>query len=337
MKKIIVDIKNNKTILIAYKAIMTFVIPALLFFIVGSVVTRNKPAPMQPALLASALADLVVLGFITNTFISLGVEYIRFKNENDWSSKHKKEIIYIIFKNILYGVFNFFYLFFIAWITSDVTHWMAPHLFYGEYSYNMDWLGIVYSMALSITLSVSFALLISQFIKKELIFAGLGLLYFLGFGYLAGGMFGPGATYWMVFPSLLMPHAYVAHFLQGALTNGHYVVPHIPSTYDIISIGNTEYPNELNLFKYLEGRLAPEQMKSIYVQENASIWNLSVFDMRQWSYVTYTLTIFGVHLHPEPAKLYNSFYQISVLNIFLPLVCVITSSAIWGYLFYIKK
>ncbi len=30
-----------------------------------------------------ALADLVVLGFITNTFISLGVEYIRFKNEND--------------------------------------------------------------------------------------------------------------------------------------------------------------------------------------------------------------------------------------------------------------
>jgi len=39
------------------------------------------------------------------------------------------------------------------------------------------------------------ALLISYYFKTKKNYAILGLLCFLGVGYLAGGMFGPGATY----------------------------------------------------------------------------------------------------------------------------------------------
>ena len=64
-----------------YKGILTFILPIFLALIVGSVITNNKPSIMGPTLIASGLANLISLGFITNVFIVFGLEYIDLKEK----------------------------------------------------------------------------------------------------------------------------------------------------------------------------------------------------------------------------------------------------------------
>jgi len=40
----------------------------------------------------------------------------------------------------------------------------------------------------------------------------------------------------MMFPALLMPHTYLAHFLSASLTGGNYNVAHLPTSGDLITI-----------------------------------------------------------------------------------------------------
>lgn len=368
MKTIGKEIEIPKYITKVYKIFSTFILPIILLAIVGSVVTRNKPVPMQSTLLASGLANLVVLGFVTTTFISLGIEYIRHMNDKEWD-RHTRMPIYVIFsKNILYGIFNFFYLFFWAFIFADMMHWQADSFFLsGDYTWSIDWCGVILSCILSIGLSIAMAIFIAQFIRNEWIFAGIGLLYFLAFGYLAGGMFGPGATYWMMIPGLLIPHAYIAHFFSGALTNGHYVVAHMPSAWDAFTMGGQlndgtiDKEDMIFAISWLTGtgNLTGEQIRSIYVMENGSIWDLGNFQLNQWKNQTitftggdYTLQLsipkpIGIgtinishtfHLEPftKTYRTYNSFYQISSLNIFLPIAIGIGCFSGWMYVFYIE-
>lgn len=322
--------EKSAKILKYYKLIVIFIVPVFLFAIVGSVVVRNKPDAMRTTLVTAALANLIILGFITNTFIMLGIEYIRFKKENNWSKdkRHKKEIYKIIGRNTFWGIFNFFYLFFIAFIFCDVMHWLAPHLFLsGDYTYSVDIWGIALSLFLAIVVSVFGALFLSQFIKNEIVYGGIGLMYFIAFGYLAGGMFGPGATALMLIPSLLMPHAYIAHFMSAALTGGHYTVAHLPTLNGVISA----LPNTLGDLIILM-KNPSSFLTSIYVTTNSSIWDLSV--MSPWEFIDTE----GHRCSRDSAdKIYNSFYQLNALNIFIPLGTAITCGSVWAYMFYDLK
>jgi|GEM_PF-3228669 len=73
-------IRNKiKDLFISYKGFLTFILPILLMLIVGSVVTNNKPSGMQNTLVVSALGSLMALGFITNIFVVLGLDYIEMR------------------------------------------------------------------------------------------------------------------------------------------------------------------------------------------------------------------------------------------------------------------
>lgn len=286
-----------------YKGILIFILPVILMLIVGSVVVNNKPESMKATLMGSALANLICLGFITNVFIVFGLEYIDFKSKVDNDKDLTIGTIKLIIWNITIGIFNTIYLMFITWIFTDVSKYMSPNFFVGS---NIDWGGVIFSISMLCILSITLTLIIANLLTSKKTYAIIGLLYFLGFGYLAGGMFGPGATYWMMFPALFMPHTYIAHFLSASFTNGTYDVAHLPTKGDIVILIQY-YENHIGelINGIINGNL---DFSSLFLTHGSSIWDLTVWQPQRWIYDSYG------------NKMYNNFYQINAANIFLPIV-----------------
>ena len=326
-----VDVKHIfrskfKDLFVTYKGALTFILPGLLMLIVGSVVTNNKPAQMQNTLVATALGSLMALGFITNIFIVLGLDCIEIRKQYPKGKELTKAILKLISWSMIMGIFNAFYLMFYVWIFTDVSHFMAPYLFSNN-PLPIDWGGVMLSIFQLCFLSISMALLVSYFFKSKKWYAIVGLLYFLGFGYLAGGMFGPGATYWMMFPAFLMPHTYLAHFLSASLTGGQYNVAHLPTKGDIA-----------NAIKFLENHssLQPDAntlntvLDQIFVMPGSHIWDLNVWQPERWVDRSFQIKVGTIVGTFGPYQMYNNFYQINAVNIFLPiLISLVCGTTFW--------
>ena len=328
-KYMTVDVKRIfrskfKDLFVTYKGALTFILPGLLMLIVGSVVTNNKPAEMQNTLVATALGSLMALGFITNIFIVLGIDCIEIRKHHPKGKELTKAILKLVSWSMIMGIFNAFYLMFYVWIFTDVSHFMAPYLFNNN-PLPIDWGGVFLSIFQLCFLSISMALLVSYFFSSKKWYAIFGLLYFLGFGYLAGGMFGPGATYWMMFPALIMPHTFIAHFLSASLTGGQYNVAHLPTKGDVVAVYNFWTLHPTTGFEDL--------LKKVFVTNGSSIWNLSVWHPEQWVEKSFTIHIKDITQTLGPFKMYNNFYQINAVNIFLPIVI----SLFCGTTFWIIK
>ncbi len=331
------EVKTNKIIrnkaialFTTYKGILTFILPIFLVLIVGSVITNNKPEVMGPTLIASGLANLIALGFITNVFIVFGLEYIDLKDSLPRGKELTIGTMKLALWNSFLGLFNFLYLMFLMWIFTDVSHFMTQSFFKGN---NIDWWGVLFSLVQFEILTISMTLFFAHFFNCKKNYFIISILYFLGFGYLAGGMFGPGATYWMTYPSYFMPHTYITHFLAGAFTNGYYDVAHLFTVGDIekwVKTGISDNHNSIALFIFWI-KNNPEAAKNsfnqaIFIQHGSSIWDMSVWKPFRWANE-------GGGKWVEGNQFYNNFYQVNALNIFVPL----STSFILGTSFWIIK
>lgn len=323
-----VIIKNKViSLFTTYKGILTFILPIFLSLIVGSVITNNKPDVMGSTLIASGLANLIALGFITNIFIVFGLEYIDLKDKVPRGKELTIGTMKLALWNSFLGLFNFLYLMFLMWMFTDVTHFMTNKFFTGN---NIDWWGVLLSLLQFEMITISMTLFFAHFFNCKKHYAIISLLYFLGFGYLAGGMFGPGATYWMSFPSYFMPHTYVTHFLAASFTDGYYDVAHLFTSGDIhrwVKDGIDTHGGNPKLFIWWIVNNHEEALKSfnqsIFIQHGSSIWDMSVWKPFHWANENGDAWVSG-------NQYYNNFYQVNALNVFVPLVTSLTlATSFW--------
>lgn len=323
------EIIRNKIIglFTTYKGILTFILPIFLTLIVGSVITNNKPEVMGPTLIASGLANLIALGFITNIFIVFGLEYIELKDKIPRGSELTLGTMKLALWNSFLGLFNFLYLMFLMWIFTDVSHFMTYSFFTNN---NIDWWGVLFSLVQFEFITISMALFFAHFFDCKKHYAIVSTLYFLGFGYLAGGMFGPGATYWMSFPSYFMPHTYITHFLAASFTNGYYDVAHLFTKGDIskwindgISIHGGNYFTFLYWVKHHQDEALQSFNQSVFISHGSSIWNMSVWKPYHWVNENGDAWTTG-------NKFYNNFYQVNALNVFVPMILsIVLGTSFW--------
>jgi len=311
-----------------YKGILTFILPIFLALIVGSVITNNKPEIMGSTLIASGLANLIALGFITNIFIVFGLEYIDLKDKIPRGKELTIGTIKLAIWNSFLGLFNFLYLMFLMWMFTDVTHFMTQSFFTGN---NIDWWGVLLSLFQFEFLTISMTLFFAHFFDSKKHYVILSFLYFLAFGYLAGGMFGPGATYWMSFPSYFLPHTYVTHFLSASFTNGYYDVAHLFTKGDIYKwvndgISDKGYAKFIFWIMNHKSEAWSNFNQSIFIQHGSSIWDMSVWKPYRWADANGDSWKNG-------DQFYNNFYQVNALNVFVP----ITISASLSTVFWIVK